>query len=256
MTHGREEDALRRVGVVGDLASVLGLGEETGVVERDRGELREALQQVDLRRRERPRVGGVAGDPERADRRLARPQRNGDEAPDQAALDPGISARPRVVVVDDDTLAGGPDLTGDADAGPESPPAIRFEQPGRDPILDLLRVCRGEVDVSVRRAEHLTGTVDELEQELVEVEALHDADRGLVEGFELDVLLRELVGALGDAQLEPLERLAEPPGHRVEGDRQRSDLVVRRHRCFAVEVARGDSLGGVRDRQDRAGNPS
>ena len=66
----------------------------------------------------------------------------------------------------------------------------------------------------------------------------------------------QLVGALGDAQLEPLERLAEPPGHRVEGDRQRSDLVVRRHGCFAVEVARRDGLGGVRDRQDRAGDPS
>ena len=134
VAHGREEDALRGVGVVGDLACVLGLGEETGIVERDRGQLRQALQQVDLRGRERPRVGGVAGDPERADRRLARPQRNGDEAPDQAARDPGISARPSVVVVDHDALTGGPDLTGDADAGPSrlprsdsnSPVAIRF----------------------------------------------------------------------------------------------------------------------------------
>ena len=85
MAHGREEDALRGVRVVGDLAGLLGLGKETGVVERDRGQLGQALEQVDLRRRERPRVGGVAGDPERADRRLARSQRNGDEAPDQAA---------------------------------------------------------------------------------------------------------------------------------------------------------------------------
>ena len=189
---------------------------------------------------------------------VASPDRSGTATrrPIKPRSDPGISARPRVVVVDHDALTGGPDLTGDADAGPEPPPSIRFEQPGRDPVLDLLPVCRSEVDVSMGRAEHLTGTVDELEQELVEVEALHDADRRLVEGFELDVLLRELVGALGDAQLEPLERLAEPSGHRVEGDRQRSDLVVRRHGCFAVEVARRDSLGGVRDRQDRAGDPS
>ena len=56
VAHGRQEDALRRVGRVGDLACVLRVGEEPCVVECDRCELGEALQQIDVGLRERAAV--------------------------------------------------------------------------------------------------------------------------------------------------------------------------------------------------------
>ena len=83
---------------------------------------------------------------------------------------------------------------------------------------------------------------------------MHDAEGRLVQRAELGVLDAQLVGALGDPLLEPFEGLAQLPGHRVERLGERADLVVRRHRRFACEVAGGDGGRGLGDGEDRLGD--
>jgi hypothetical protein len=67
VAHRRQERALRRVGGVGGRARLLGGRVQPGVVERDGGELGEALETLNLRGLERATVGLVASNPEGAD---------------------------------------------------------------------------------------------------------------------------------------------------------------------------------------------
>ena len=256
MAHRREEDALGCVGRVRDKARLLRVGEEPCVVQRDRCELGEALQEIDVRLGERAAVNGRARHAEGADDVRPGAQRHGDECRHHALRERRVAPFPGVVVVDGERLAGLPDAPCDAVPPAHAPPEIHLEHPGRDTVRDQVLAGPREVDEAVGRVEQRPGACDQLTQQLVQLEALHDADRRLVECLELDVLLGELSGPLGDTELQALERLAQPPGHRVERDRELADLVVGRDGRLAVEVAGGHRLRGVRDREDRSRDPA
>ena len=95
------------------------------------------------------------------------------------------------------------------------------------------------------RTDQVAGALEQLLQKVGDVEAVHDTERRLVQRAELGVLKAQLLGALGDALLEAFQGLAQLRGHVVERDRQRSHLVLRRHRRLAREVARGDRRRGA-----------
>ena len=190
------------------VACLLRLCVEPGIVERDRGELPEALQELDLFGCERAAVGRVACDAERADGLGSRAKRHGCEPADDARVDGRIPGGPGVVVVHDERGGGRPYLAGRADAAAEASTPVGREEADGDVRLDLVCVGCLEIDVSVGRSQHLAGALDDLGEELLEIETLHDPDRRLVECLELDVLFREFVGALCHALLEAFERLA------------------------------------------------
>ena len=97
--------------------------------------------------------------------------------------------------------------------------------------------------------------VEQLAQEIVDVEPVHDAERRLVQRAELGVLEAQLLGAVGDALLEPLERLAQLGGHRVERRGEHAHLVLGRDRRLARQVAGGHGGRRLRDREDRLRDP-
>jgi hypothetical protein len=71
---------------------------------------------------------------------------------------------------------------------------------------------------------------------------------------ELGILEAQLLRAVGDALLEPFQRLSELGGHGVEGRGEHADLVVRGDGRLAGEIACGDRGRRLRDGEDRLGD--
>ena len=74
--------------------------------------------------------------------------------------------------------------------------------------------------------EQLARAREQLAQQVVDVEPVHDAERRLVQRAELGVLQPQLLGAVGHALLEPLQGLPQLGGHRVERRGEHADLVA------------------------------
>ena len=97
--------------------------------------------------------------------------------------------------------------------------------------------------------------VEQLAQQIVDVEPVHHAERRLVQGAELGVLQAQLLGAVGDALLEPLQRLAQLGGHGVERRGEHADLVLGRDGRLARQVAGRHGGRRLGDREDRLRDP-
>ena len=201
-----------------------------------------------------PVIVGAARHPERADDLAPREQRHADDGAHDSAREVVRAALPGVVLLDQQRLAGVPDPAGDPLPSLHADALLVRVRSGADAALDLCSLGAFEVRVAVGCVEQRSGASHELAEQLLGVQPLHHAERGVVECLELGVLLVEHLGALGDAQLEALERLPETCGHRVERASEDADLVLRRDGCGAREIAGGDRRRRVRDREDRAGD--
>ena len=184
----------------------------------------------------------------------AREQRDAHERADALAREGVHPPLPGVVVLDHERRARLPDAAGQAFAGRHARAELLLEHAGRDAALELLAVRAADVQVSVRRAQQLARAGEQLAQQIVDVEAVHHAERRLVQRAELGVLEAQLLGAVGDALLEPFQRLSQLGGHGVERRGEHADLVMRGDRRLAGEIAGGDRGRRLGDREDRLGD--
>ena len=236
VAHGREEGALGGVRGVRRRTGLARRGEEPGIVEGDRGELCEALQALDLGGAERSLVGGVPRDAEGPDRVGAREQRDAHECADALAREGVHPPLPRVVALDHQRCARLPDAGLPALRRVDMLAELLLEDAGRDAAHELLAVRAPDVQVSVRRAQELACAGEQLAQQIADVEAVHNAERRLVQRAELGIFLEaQFLGAVGDALLESFQRLSELGGHGVECRGEHADLVMGGDRGLAVE---------------------
>ena len=153
---------------------------EAGVLERDRRQLRELLERVDLRLAEHSVTRGRR-EPEHAHHAAADRERNPDAGAD-LALELGRGALERVVVVDDERLAGSEDLAADALADRELEAHVVGHLADRGAHRQV-RVARlAEVDVAGPHAEQARRARQDRIEQLLRADAVEQAHRRLVEG--------------------------------------------------------------------------
>ena len=181
--------------------------EQAGVVERDRRELREPRQRLELALGERPRPV-ARGEPDEAQHLAVRGQRHGAHGAERGGIEPAGRRRVRAVVVDVHRPPGPDHRPADARAGREVVAVEVVEQPDADAAdeVDVRAVVLEQVQEPVLHADQAGRAVHDLAQQLRGLEALEEPQRHLVDGGEVRVAGRvvdaepQAVGGLGEIE--------------------------------------------------------
>ena len=156
---------------------------QAGVVDRDRGEPPEALEQRDLLRAEGD-AGRGAGHADHADHALAAAQRHADDRVQRRGIELAGAAVPAAVVVDRDGLARGDDTARHAGARGQVEADVLPEDAGAGAHGETA-VAVDQVEVAVLDPDELGRPLEDHGQEAARVEPLCDEDRHLVQRVEL-----------------------------------------------------------------------
>ena len=171
-------------GSLGDLAARA--LEQMGVVERERRELGEALEHVDLALAE-GQVQVARRQPEDTQDRPLGDERDADDRADQPDGQARVARRQGVVVGHDERTSRRPDGPGHPGAARQPVADVVALDPDPEPHHELVRQRIDEVQVAVRRPDEVRRTLDDRPEQLGRVEPVHQRDRRLVEGGQIGV---------------------------------------------------------------------
>ncbi len=199
-----QELAVRQAGRRVVQGATLGDVDEAGVVEPDRGKLREAGKRLDIA--VAPLAARLTGrQPEHPDHPTARGERHRDHGPEDADRHVGGASGPAVVVGEDDRLAAAGDFAGEA-LVERDPEAQQVGVEARADSQDQRGLIRFEqVDEGVRRAEQRRGPREDRVEQAVLVEPVEQGQGGLVEGPQVGIA-QDAVAAAAFGGFDLVER--------------------------------------------------